>query len=217
MLFSIEASLFSFNSQGACPECKGLGVIYMDLAFMDTITSLCEACQGHRFKEEVLQYKFQGKNISEVLQMTIDEAWEFFNEKDIASVLKRLIDAGIGYITLGQPLSTLSGGELQRVKLADKLENSGEIYVLDEPSTGLHMSDIQKLIKIMNRLVDQGSTVIVIEHNLDIISQADWIIDLGPGAGQDGGRILFEGQPKDLITCGDSITGHYLKEYLNKQ
>lgn len=207
----VEASLFSFNSKGACPNCSGLGKIYTDLAFMDTVESVCEVCQGNRFKEEVLQYKLQGKNISEVLEMTVEEAYGFFIENEIASILQRLVDVGIGYINLGQPLNTLSGGELQRVKLAAELENRGNIYVLDEPSTGLHMSDIAKLLEIMDRLVNQGSTLIVIEHNLDIISHADWIIELGPGAGHHGGRIIFQGQPKDMVKYPDSITGPYLR------
>lgn len=210
----VKASLFSFNSKGACPECKGLGIIYTDLAFMDTVESVCEVCGGQRFNEEVIQFKLRGKNISEVLQMTIEEAVEFLHEKEILPDLKKLIDVGIGYITLGQPLNTLSGGELQRVKLAMELENSGQIYVLDEPTTGLHMSDIKQLIEIMNCLVDKGSTLIVIEHNLDMMTQADWIIDLGPGAGEDGGRIIFEGYPRDLINHGTSITGKYLKQYI---
>ncbi|QGU96885.1 ATP-binding cassette domain-containing protein [Clostridium bovifaecis] len=206
----VEAALFSFNSKGACPKCKGLGMIYTDLAFMDTMESICEVCQGRRFNEQVIQFKLRGKSISEVLEMTIDEAMEFFYQKEIFPTLKRLKDVGIGYITLGQPLNTLSGGELQRVKLAAELESRGNVYVLDEPTTGLHMSDIEQLILIMNRLVDQGSTVIVIEHNLNIISQADWIIDLGPGAGQDGGKVIFQGQPKDIVNCNSSITGKYL-------
>ncbi|MBB6214486.1 excinuclease UvrABC ATPase subunit [Anaerosolibacter carboniphilus] len=209
----VEASLFSFNSQGACPECKGLGITYTDLAFMDPVESVCEVCQGHRFTKEVLQFKLRKKNISEVLEMTIDEAMKFFNEKEILATLGGLRDVGIGYITLGQPLNTLSGGELQRVKLAAELEKRENIYVLDEPTTGLHMSDISQLIRIMDRIVHQGSTLIVIEHNLDIMSHADWIIDLGPGAGQDGGKVIFEGQPKDLVKHNSSITGKYLKQY----
>lgn len=212
---NVKSSLFSFNSKGACPNCKGLGVTYTDLAFMDTVTAVCEVCKGHRFTDEVLTYKFGGKNISEVLNMTVEEALDFFNEKEICAILKRLVDVGITYITLGQPLNTLSGGELQRVKLASELESHGNVYVLDEPSTGLHMSDISQLVKILNRLVDNGSTVIVIEHNLDIISQADWIIDLGPFAGENGGNIMFEGMPKDLINNEASITGKYLKKYVN--
>lgn len=210
----VKASLFSFNSEGACPNCKGLGVTYTDLAFMDTIITTCEVCQGHRFKDEILNYKLGNKNISEVLNMTVEEALGFFNQKEICDILKRLVDVGIKYITLGQPLNTLSGGELQRVKLASELESHGSIYVLDEPTTGLHMSDISQLIKILNRLVDNGSTVIVIEHNLDVISQADWIIDLGPFAGENGGKIMFEGVPEALINSKTSITGKYLKKYI---
>ncbi|MEW9095376.1 MAG: excinuclease ABC subunit UvrA [Clostridiaceae bacterium] len=210
----LKPALFSFNSEGACPNCKGLGVTYTDLAFMDTIETVCEVCQGKRFTDEVLDCKFRDKNISEVLNMTVDEALAFFYEKEISAVLKRLVDVGASYITLGQPLNTLSGGELQRVKLASELESRGNIYVLDEPTTGLHMSDISQLLKTLNRLVDQGSTVIVIEHNLDVISQGDWIIDLGPHAGQNGGNIMFEGTPKNLINCESSITGQYLKKYI---
>ncbi|QTL97527.1 ATP-binding cassette domain-containing protein [Iocasia frigidifontis] len=212
---NVSISLFSFNSEGACPECNGLGKIYTDMAFMDTVTSVCEACQGDRFNDEAIQYKYQGKNIAEVLKMTVDEAIVFFSHEKILSSLKALSDVGIGYITLGQTLDTLSGGELQRVKLATELENSGNIYVLDEPTTGLHMSDIEQLNHIFNRLVDQGNTVIVIEHNLDIISKADWIIDLGPGAGEEGGRVIFEGCPREIIKNGESsFTGKYLREYI---
>lgn len=211
---NVEASLFSFNSKGACPNCKGLGVTYTDLAFMDSIVSVCEVCQGNRFTKEVLQFKLRNKNISEVLKMTIDEAIEFFYEEEILPTLKRLKDVGIDYINLGQSLDTLSGGELQRLKLAAELEKEGNIYVLDEPTTGLHMSDLSQLIKIMNHIVDKGSTLIVIEHNLDIMCQGDWIIDLGPGAGQDGGKVIFQGQPKDLINSSSSITGKYLKQYI---
>lgn len=211
---NLKPSFFSFNSKGACSNCKGLGVTYTDLAFMDTVETVCEVCQGKRFTDEVLDCKLRGKSINEVLNMTIDEALTFFYEKEIYDVLKRLADVGISYITLGQPLNTLSGGELQRVKLASELDNRGNIYVLDEPTTGLHMSDISQLLKILNRLVDQGSTVIVIEHNLDVISQADWIIDLGPLAGQHGGNIMFEGTPKNLVNCASSLTGQYLYKYI---
>jgi excinuclease UvrABC ATPase subunit len=210
----VSASLFSFNSQGACPNCKGLGVVYTDLAFMDTMSSECEVCHGNRYTEKVLSYQLRGKSIGDVLGMTVLEALEFFQEKDIVTVLKRLLDVGIPYITLGQPLSTLSGGELQRIKLASELENEGQIYVLDEPSTGLHMADIKQLTETMNRLVEQNATLIVIEHNLDIICQADWIIDMGPYAGQHGGKVMFSGLPEDLIHCNDSLTGKYLKDYI---
>ncbi|WP_434303364.1 ATP-binding cassette domain-containing protein [Clostridium botulinum] len=211
---NVKSSLFSFNSEGACPECKGLGVTYTDLAFMDTVISTCEVCEGNRFTDKVLDFKFRGKNISQVLKMTVAEAIDFFKEDEIYLVLKRLADVGIDYITLGQPLNTLSGGELQRLKLAAQLDSKGNIYVLDEPTTGLHISDITKLVAIMNRLVNQGSTLIVIEHNLDVMTQADWIIDLGPGAGENGGRIMFEGEPKDIINNQNSITGKYLKRYI---
>lgn len=213
----VSASLFSFNSQGACPVCKGLGATYTDLAFMDTIVTVCEECHGNRYTDEVLAYQLRGKNIAAVLKMTVTEALEFFEEKQIVTVLKRLSDVGITYVSLGQPLSTLSGGELQRIKLASELENGGQIYVLDEPSTGLHMADINQLIRVMNRLVERNSTLIVIEHNLDIICQADWIIDIGPYAGQNGGKIMFTGLPKDLINCPDSLTGKHLKKYINEK
>lgn len=212
----VKSALFSFNSQGACPNCKGAGVIYTDLAFMDTVVTMCEVCQGNRFMKEILHYKLRGKNINEVLNMTVAEALTFFREEEIAATLKRLEDTGLTYITLGQPLNTLSGGELQRVKLAAELESRGNIYVLDEPTTGLHMSDISLLLKILDRLVEQESTVIVVEHNLDVISQADWIIDLGPFAGENGGNVMFTGLPKNLINCNSSITGQYLKEYITR-
>ncbi len=211
---NVKSSLFSFNSEGACPECKGLGVTYTDLAFMDTVISTCEVCEGNRFTDKVLNFKFRGKNISQVLKMTVAEAIDFFKEDEIYLVLRRLVDVGIDYIALGQPLNTLSGGELQRLKLAAQLDSKGNIYVLDEPTTGLHISDITKLVAIMNRLVNQESTLIVIEHNLDVMTQADWIIDLGPEAGENGGRIMFEGEPKDIITNENSITGKYLKRYI---
>ncbi|WP_371367540.1 UvrABC system protein A [Sporomusa rhizae] len=212
----VKPALFSFNSQGACPNCKGTGVIYTDLAFMDTVVTMCEVCQGNRFMKEVLHYKLRGKNINEVLNMTVDEALTFFREEEIAATLKRLEDTGLTYITLGQSLNTLSGGELQRVKLAAELESRGNVYVLDEPTTGLHMSDISLLLKILDRLVEQESTVIVVEHNLDVISQADWVIDLGPSAGENGGNVMFAGLPKELINCNSSITGQYLKEYITR-
>ncbi|MCI6603251.1 MAG: excinuclease ABC subunit UvrA [Clostridiales bacterium] len=210
----VSASLFSFNSKGACPACKGLGVIYTDLAFMDTVVTVCEECNGHRYTDEVLAYKLRGKSIADILNMTVSEALDFFREEEITSVLTRLSDVGLTYVSLGQPLSTLSGGELQRIKLASELENSGRIYVLDEPSTGLHMADIKQLIGVMSRLVEQNSTLIVIEHNLDIICQTDWIIDIGPYAGQNGGKIIFTGLPEDLINCQDSLTGKHLKNIL---
>lgn len=210
----VSASLFSFNSEGACPECKGLGKIYTDLAFMDPIVSVCEVCQGRRFTEHVLTHTLRGKHIGDVLEMSVAEAKEFFRDDAIRPVLERLSDVGLDYITLGQPLSTLSGGERQRIKLAAEMESGGHIYVFDEPTTGLHMSDVARLIGLMNRLVDKGSTVIVIEHNLDVISQADWIIDMGPGAGHEGGQVIFEGYPEDLIRSRHSVTGQYVKRHV---
>lgn len=209
----VSASLFSFNSAGACQECKGIGITYTDLAFMDPIVSTCEVCQGRRFTDKVLAYTLRGKNISEILDMRVADARQFFHEADIQSVLDRLHDVGLDYITLGQPLNTLSGGERQRIRLATELKNNGQIYVFDEPTTGLHMSDVERLIALLNRIVDHGSTVVVIEHNLDVISQADWVIDLGPGAGHEGGKVIFEGYPKELVKRQSSLTGFYLKKH----
>ncbi|KQV09221.1 excinuclease ABC subunit UvrA [Devosia sp. Root105] len=203
----VDAALFSANSKGACPDCKGLGVTYTDLAHMDPVASVCETCEGKRFTEEVLQHKLRGKAISDVYEMSVGEATEFFTEPVIAKILRGLDDVGLGYLTLGQPLSTLSGGERQRLKLAAELGKSGNIYVLDEPTTGLHMNDVDTLIGLFDRLVDAGSTVIVIEHNLDVISRADWVIDLGPGAGNDGGSVVFEGTPTGLRGAKGSLTG----------
>ena len=210
----VSASLFSFHSAGACPECKGAGITYTDMAFMDPVVSICEVCQGRRYAEQVLAYTLRGKTISDVLDMTVADARQFFFETDIAAILDRLHEVGLDYMTLGQPLNTLSGGERQRIKLATELQNSGHIYVFDEPTTGLHLSDVERLIALLNRMVDNGSTVIVIEHNLDVICQADWIIDMGPGAGQEGGRIVFEGPPYELIKAPESLTGRYVKTYV---
>ena len=206
----VDAALFSANSKGACPDCNGLGVIYTDLAHLDPMVTVCETCQGKRFTDEVLQHKLRGRSISDVYEMPVAEAVEFFTEPAVARILKGLDDVGLGYLTLGQPLSTLSGGERQRLKLAAELGKSGNIYVLDEPTTGLHMNDVDTLIGLFDRLVDEGSTVIVIEHNLDVVSRADWVIDLGPGAGQDGGMVQFEGVPADLARSSDTLTGRYL-------
>ncbi|MDC9822556.1 excinuclease ABC subunit UvrA [Devosia sp. ZB163] len=203
----VDAALFSANSKGACPDCKGLGVTYTDLAHMDPVASVCESCEGKRFTEEVLQHKLRGKAISDVYEMSVTEALDYFTEPAIAKIIRGLDDVGLGYLTLGQPLSTLSGGERQRLKLAAELGKSGNIYVLDEPTTGLHMNDVDTLIGLFDRLVDAGSTVIVIEHNLDVISRADWVIDLGPGAGHEGGNVVFEGTPAGLKGAKGSLTG----------
>lgn len=207
----VNQGLFSFNSKGACENCQGLGVVYTDLSFFDSVKLPCEVCEGKRFKEEVLEYKLNGKNIAEVLEMTVEQALEFFELKEVVRKLQAMSDVGLNYITLGQPLSTLSGGECQRIKLASELHKKGSIYVMDEPTTGLHMSDIGHLLGIMNRLVDAGNTVIVIEHNLEVISQADWIIDMGPDGGSRGGQVVFEGTPLQIIHVEQSITGRFLK------
>jgi len=205
----VEASLFSANSKGACPDCNGLGVIYTDLAHLDPMVTMCETCEGKRFLPEVLEHRLREKSIADVYEMSVEDAAGFFTEPAIAKVLKGLVDVGLGYLTLGQPLSTLSGGERQRLKLAAELGKKGNIYVLDEPTTGLHMNDVDTLIGLFDRLVDAGSTVIVIEHNLDVISRADWVIDLGPGAGHEGGTVQFEGVPADLAKA-DTLTARYL-------
>lgn len=207
---NVDASLFSFNSKGACANCKGMGVTYTDLAFLDGVRLPCEVCQGKRFKREVLAYSLNGKSISDVLDMTVATAIEYFEQKETIAKLQSLSDVGMGYITLGQPLSTLSGGECQRIKLASHLNKKGNVYLLDEPTTGLHMSDITLLLTIMNRLVDSGNTVIAIEHNLDVIRSADWVIDMGPDAGKNGGQVVFEGTPRDLAAARHSVTGKYI-------
>lgn len=206
----VSASLFSFNSEGACEKCQGAGVMYTDLAFLDGIKMPCDLCEGKRFKEEVLAYTLDGKNIADVLNLTVQEALDFLRQKEMQKKLHAMRDVGIGYLTLGQPLSTLSGGECQRIKLASELYKKGSIYVLDEPTTGLHMSDIGHLLAIIDRLVDAGNTVITIEHNISVIKNADWIIDMGPEGGHKGGRVMFEGTPKDLLLAQDSITSGYL-------
>jgi len=208
----VNQGLFSFNSKGACENCQGLGVVYQDVSFFDSVKLPCDVCEGKRFKEEVLAYKLNDKSIADVLQMTVEQALAFFEQKDIVRKLQALSDVGLGYITLGQPLSTLSGGECQRIKLASELHKKGSIYVMDEPTTGLHMSDVGHILGIMNRLVDAGNTVIVIEHNLEVISQADWIIDMGPDGGSKGGQVVYEGPPSQILHAERSITGTYLKE-----
>ena len=207
----VNAGLFSFNSKGACENCQGLGAVYMDLSFLESVKFPCEVCEGRRFKDEVLAYKLDGKSISDVLEMTVDQALEFFGQREFAPKLQAMSDVGLGYIRLGQPLSTLSGGECQRIKLASELHKKGSIYVLDEPTTSLHMSDIEHLLTIFNRLVDSGNTVIVIEHNQDVIRNADWVIDMGPEGGGKGGTIVFEGTPRQLLKANASLTSKYLR------
>ncbi|MEU7417188.1 ATP-binding cassette domain-containing protein [Streptomyces antibioticus] len=212
----VSASLFSANSKGACANCQGLGVLYTDLAFLETLKSVCEVCRGRRFSEDVLGHRLRGRSISDVLEMTAAEAADFFTEPKLRPVLHALNDVGLDYLRLGQPLSTLSGGECQRLKLAADLHRVGSVYVMDEPTTGLHMSDVQRLLGIVERLVDQGNTVIVIEHNLDVVRSADWIIDLGPEGGSGGGHVLFEGTPADLLKTTDSHTAAYLRADLSQ-
>lgn len=197
----VEISWFSFNSKGACPNCKGRGTVELDLSFMENIIEVCEVCGGKRFISQVLEYQYRGKNINDILNMNIDEAILFFENYILLHKLKTLQKVGLGYLHLGQPLNTLSGGELQRLKLAVELKNPKSIYVLDEPTTGLHSKDIQNLLKVFNELINKGCTLIIIEHNLEILCHADWNIDLGPGAGEQGGKLLFQGRPKELIKC----------------
>ena len=206
----VSAALFSFNSEGACPNCEGLGVIYTDLGSLGGVKTPCEICGGKRFKDEVLSYKFNGKSISDILDMTVLQALDFLRTTKMGNRLQALSDVGLNYLKLGQPLSTLSGGECQRIKLASELHKKGSIYVMDEPTTGLHMSDIQHLLKIMDRLVDSGNTVIVIEHNLSVIKHADWIVDMGPEGGSKGGHVMFEGTPMQLSDAKESLTSAYV-------
>jgi excinuclease UvrABC ATPase subunit len=215
----VKPALFSSNSEGACPTCNGAGVIYTDLGVMATVESTCEECEGKRFQAAVLEYKFGGKDISQVLAMPVTEAEEFFGggkAKTPAAhaILDRLADVGLGYLSLGQPLTTLSGGERQRLKLATRMADKGGVYILDEPTTGLHLADVEQLLGLLDRLVDSGKSVIVIEHHQAVMAHADWIIDLGPGAGHDGGRIVFEGTPANLVAAKSTLTGKHLAAYV---
>ncbi|MBD0418729.1 excinuclease ABC subunit UvrA [Streptomyces sp. TRM S81-3] len=215
----VKPALFSANSEGACPTCNGAGVIYTDLAMMAGVATTCEDCEGRRFQAAVLEYRLGGRDISEVLAMPVTEAVEFFGAGEARTpaahkILERLSDVGLGYLSLGQPLTTLSGGERQRLKLATHMADKGGVYVLDEPTTGLHLADVEHLLGLLDRLVDAGKTVIVIEHHQAVMAHADWIIDLGPGAGHDGGRIVFEGTPADLVAARSTLTGQHLADYV---
>jgi excinuclease UvrABC ATPase subunit len=215
----VKPSLFSANSEGACPNCKGAGVVYTDLAMMAGVATTCEECEGKRFEASVLDHHLGGRDISEVLAMSVDQAKEFFGAGEARTpaahrILDRLADVGLGYITLGQPLTTLSGGERQRLKLATHMGDKGGIYVLDEPTTGLHLADVEQLLGLLDRLVESGTSVIVVEHHQAVMAHADWIIDLGPGAGHDGGRIVFEGTPADLVAARSTLTAQHLAEYV---
>ncbi|WP_237566032.1 ATP-binding cassette domain-containing protein [Ornithinimicrobium cerasi] len=215
----VKPALFSPNSEGACPTCNGAGVVYMDLAMMAGVATTCDECEGRRFQASVLEFTLGGKDISQVLSMPIAEAEDFFETGEARipaahKILVRLEDVGLGYVTLGQPLTTLSGGERQRLKLAAQMGDKGKVYILDEPTTGLHLADVQNLLGLLDRLVDAGRSVIVIEHHQAVMAHADWIIDLGPGAGHDGGRVVFEGTPADLVTGRATLTGQHLAEYV---
>ncbi|WP_406830297.1 ATP-binding cassette domain-containing protein [Pedococcus sp. KACC 23699] len=215
----VKPALFSSNSEGACPACNGAGVIYTELGVMATVESVCEECEGRRFQASVLEYELGGRNIAEVLAMPVVEALAFFGEGDARTpaahkVLERLDDVGLGYLTLGQPLTTLSGGERQRLKLATQMAEKGDVYVLDEPTTGLHLADVEQLLGLLDRLVESGRSVVVIEHHQAVMAHADWIIDLGPGAGHDGGRVVFEGTPADLVAGRSTLTGEHLAAYV---
>lgn len=215
----VKPSLFSFNSEGACPNCNGAGVIETDLGIMATVSTPCEECEGKRFDTSVLEYKLAGRDITQVLEMPVAEAREFFGDGEAKTraalvILERIDDVGLGYLTLGQPLSTLSGGERQRLKLAIHMAEDGGIYVLDEPTSGLHLADVERLLGLLDQLVESGKSVVVIEHDLAVMAHADWIIDLGPGAGHDGGKVVFEGTPADLVTARSTLSGEHLAEYV---
>ena len=215
----VKPALFSANSEGACPTCNGAGVIYTDLAMMTGVTTRCEDCEGKRFMASVLEYRLGGKNIAEVLGMPVEQAEAFFADGEARTpaahtILRRMVDVGLGYLTLGQPLTTLSGGERQRLKLATRMGDKGGIYVLDEPTTGLHLADVDNLLRLLDRLVDAGKSVIVIEHHQAVMAHADWIVDLGPGAGHDGGRVVFEGTPAALVEARSTLTGQHLADYV---
>ncbi|MFF8262987.1 ATP-binding cassette domain-containing protein [Streptomyces virginiae] len=210
----VKAALFSANSEGACPKCNGLGLVYTDLAMMAGVATVCEECEGRRFTPEVLTYRLRGKNISEVLNMPVAEAFEFFSTGQARAVLGRLADVGLSYVRLGQPLNTLSGGERQRLKLAISMAEKSSTYILDEPTTGLHMADVDKLLALLDRLVDDGNSVIVIEHHQAVMAHADWLIDIGPGGGHSGGRVVFEGTPADLVAGADTLTARHLRDYV---
>ncbi|MGY2060567.1 ATP-binding cassette domain-containing protein, partial [Nocardia gipuzkoensis] len=215
----VKPALFSANSEGACPGCNGAGVVYTDLGIMAGVGTTCEECQGKRFQAAVLDYHLGGRDISEVLAMSVTEAEEFFGAGEARTpaahaILTRLAEVGLGYLTIGQPLTTLSGGERQRLKLATHMADKGGVYVLDEPTTGLHLADVRQLLGLLDRLVDSGKSVIVIEHHQAVMAHADWIIDLGPGAGHDGGTIVFEGTPAELVGKRSTLTGEHLAQYV---
>jgi excinuclease UvrABC ATPase subunit len=218
---NVKPALFSANSEGACPTCNGAGVIYTDLGMMAGVSTVCEDCEGKRFQASVLNYRLGGRNIAEVLDLSVKDAVEFFGAGKAQTpaahvILQRMADVGLGYLRLGQPLTTLSGGERQRLKLATHLGEEGGVYVLDELTTGLHLADLKQLLELLDRLVDSGKSVIVIEHHQAVMAHADWIIDLGPGAGHDGGRIVFEGTPANLVAKRSTLTGEHLATFVGR-
>lgn len=215
--WEVEPSLLSFNSKGACPTCKGAGFEVMDMHFLPDMRIKCDTCQGKKYRKDILKYKFRGKNISEILELTAKEAIAYFDENKIVEGMKLLLDVGLDYLQLGQTLDTLSGGEGQRLKLARHLQQKGKVYTLDEPTTGLHPYDIDRILRLLHQLVDNGNSVIVIEHNLDVIASSDWIIDMGPEGGNQGGRVIFEGTPEEIVKSAQSYTGKFLKMYLSSQ
>jgi excinuclease UvrABC ATPase subunit len=215
----VKPALFSANSEGACPTCNGAGVIYTDLAMMAGVTTVCEDCEGRRFQASVLEYTLGGRNIADVLDLPVDNAVRFFGAGKASTpaahaILQRMADVGLGYLRLGQPLTTLSGGERQRLKLATHMGAEAGVYVLDEPTTGLHLADLEQLLGLLDRLVDSGKSVIVIEHHQSVMAHADWIIDLGPGAGHDGGKVVFEGTPAGLVAARSTLTGEHLAAFV---
>jgi excinuclease UvrABC ATPase subunit len=215
----VKPALFSANSEGACPTCKGNGMIYTELGFMETVATPCEDCGGKRFQAAVLEHRLGGRNIAEVLGLSVSQAHEYFGEAEskvpaARKLLGHLRDVGLGYLKLGQPLNTLSGGERQRLKLAMHMGENGGVYILDEPTTGLHLADVENLLRLLDKLVDAGKSVIVIEHHQAVMAHADWIIDLGPGAGHDRGQVVFQGTPADLVADASTLTGRHLAEYV---
>ena len=213
----VSRALFSFNSEGACPDCKGLGYNVVDMHFMGDVRTGCETCEGKRYRHETLKYTYNGKNINDILEMTVTEAVDFFDDKLIKEKLSVLLSVGLDYIELGQSHDTFSGGEAQRLKLASQLQKKGEIYILDEPTAGLHFADIDHLKKTLSTLVDAGNSVLTIEHNMDFIASADWVIDIGPEGGDKGGEIVAEGTPREIMMVSGSYTGQYLKRFAAKK
>ena len=208
----VGAGWFSFNSEGGCPICKGTGQITYEMAFAEPVVVVCEECGGRRYNPTALGYTYKGLNIEQVMELTVEQAMGFFESAKIQKLLQSMLDVGLGYLTLGQPTSTLSGGEVQRVKLASELHKTGSVYVLDEPSTGLHAKDMEALLALLRKLVENGNTVIIVEHRLELIAQADWIIDMGPDGGTGGGEVVFQGTPEQIMGCQRSKTGRYLAE-----